>query len=87
MYCPDESASAARLLMSETLQMHRLSLWLLEFTESCLLHLLRQIKIQTFDRFGDPVRILFMKLFATVTNDYNEWLPGVIFLREGVLRY
>jgi len=87
MYCPDESASAARLLMSETLQLHRLFLWLLEFTESCLLHLLRQIKIQTFDRFGDPVRILFMKLFATVTNDYNEWLPGVIFLREGVLRY
>jgi 8-oxo-dGTP pyrophosphatase MutT (NUDIX family) len=24
-----------------------------------------------------------MKLFATVTNDYNEWLPGVNFLRGG----
>ena len=44
---------------------------------------LRHIKIQAFDRFGDPGRILFMKLFATVTNDANEWLPGVVFLRGG----
>lgn len=44
---------------------------------------LRHIKIQAFDRFGDPGRILFMKMFATVTNDANEWLPGVVFLRGG----
>jgi len=41
----------------------------------------RSIEVQSFDRFGS--RILFMKLFATIKNENNEFLPGVVFLRGG----
>jgi len=40
---------------------------------------LRSIDIQAIDRFGD--RIGFMKLFAKITNDDGELLPGAMFLR------
>jgi ADP-sugar diphosphatase len=46
---------------------------------------LRWIKIQAFDEFKIKgiKRVYFIKLFAEVTNDKNEFLPGVVFLRGG----
>lgn len=46
---------------------------------------LRWIKIQAFDEFTikGVKRVYFIKLFAEITNDKNEFLPGVVFLRGG----
>lgn len=42
-------------------------------------YVLRDIKIQSIDRFGK--RIGFMKIVAKITNSEGEFLPGAIFLR------
>jgi 8-oxo-dGTP pyrophosphatase MutT (NUDIX family) len=48
-------------------------------------YFLRWIKIQAFDEFEikGVKRVLFIKLFAEVTTDNHEYLPGVVFLRGG----
>ena len=43
---------------------------------------LREIQIQSIDRFGGK-RLGFVKLTATVSNDDGEKLPGSVFLRGG----
>jgi ADP-sugar diphosphatase len=42
-------------------------------------YVLRDIRIQSVDRFGK--RIGFLKLVANITNSEGEFLPGAIFLR------
>lgn len=50
-------------------------------------YFLRWIKIEAFNEFfikGKPKPcILFMKIFAEVSTNYNNFLPGVVFLRGG----
>ncbi|KAH6694329.1 NUDIX family hydrolase [Leptodontidium sp. MPI-SDFR-AT-0119] len=48
-------------------------------------YFLRWIKIQAIDEFDikGVKRLFFIKLFAEVTTDKKEFLPGVVFLRGG----
>ena len=48
-------------------------------------YFLRWINIEAFNDFGtkEKPNLLFMKIFAQVTTDHGEYLPGVVFLRGG----
>ncbi|KIW47294.1 uncharacterized protein PV06_00006 [Exophiala oligosperma] len=46
-------------------------------------YVLRSIEVQSADFFSSRRRLGFLKLQATITNDFNQHLPGSVFMRGG----